>query len=232
MESVGQPNNIWAPQVLRRCLEEEGILPIQYRDLQEAFNRQNATQLPPHRSCDFAINLLPGASPGRGRDLPFVKTRNRTDADVHQGRTGQRFHAAIQVSNIHWLFLCKVEGQGSRAYIDFRHQVKYRFLLPLVPAALEHLRTAGYFTKLDLRSTYNLIRIHKGNERKMAFSTTTDHHEDLVMPFGLCNTKSVFRSFINDVFQDMLNKFVIVYTDDILVFLDFFAEYVSHIPKS
>ncbi|MGL4480584.1 MAG: reverse transcriptase domain-containing protein, partial [Aeromonas veronii] len=77
---------------------------------------------------------------------------------------------------------------------------------------------ARYFTKLDLRSAYNLIRIKEGDEWKTAFSTTTGHYEYRVMPFGLVNSPSVFQAFTNDVFRDMLNKWVIVYIDDILVY--------------
>ncbi len=54
----------------------------------------------------------------------------------------------------------------------------------------------------------------------MAFSTTSGHYEYWVMPFGLVNSPSVFQAFINDVFCDMLNRWVIVYMDDILVYSD------------
>ncbi len=83
--------------------------------------------------------------------------------------------------------------------------IKFGYPLPLVPAALEQLRKARYFTKLDMRCAYNLIRICEGDEWKTSFSTTTGHYEYLVMPFGLANSPSVFQSFINDVFRDMLN---------------------------
>ncbi len=85
---------------------------------------------------------------------------------------------------------------------------------------MEQLRTAKYFTKLDLRSAYNLIRIREGDELKTAFSTTSGHYEYLVMPFGLVNSPSIFQAFINDTFRDMLNKGVIVYIDDILIYSD------------
>ncbi len=71
--------------------------------------------------------------------------------------------------------------------------VKFRYPLPLVPAALEQLRRATYYTKLDLRNAYNLNRIHEGDEWKTAFSTTSGHYEYLVMPFGLANSPSVFQ---------------------------------------
>ncbi len=107
--------------------------------------------------------------------------------------------------------------------------IKFRYPLPLVPAALEQLREARYFTKLDLRSSYNLIRIRECDEWKAAFSTTTGHYEYLVMPFGLANSPSVFQSFINDVFRDMLNRWIIVYIDDTLIYSKSLEDHVKHI---
>ncbi|KAI2665917.1 Transposon Tf2-9 polyprotein [Labeo rohita] len=99
---------------------------------------------------------------------------------------------------------------GLQPCIDYRGlndiTVKFRYPLPLVPAALEQPRQAKYFTKLDLRSAYSLIRIKEGDQWKTAFSTSTSHYEYLVMPFGLSNSPSVFQSFINNVFRDMLDQ--------------------------
>ncbi len=91
------------------------------------------------------------------------------------------------------------------------------------------LRSAKYFTKLDLRNAYNLIRIREGDEWKTAFSTTNGHYEYLVMPFGLVNSPSVFQAFINDVFRDMLGQWAIVYMDDILIYSDTFDSHVQHV---
>ncbi len=100
-----------------------------------------------------------------------------------------------------------------------------------MPAALEQLRTARYFTKLDLRSAYKLIRIREGDEWKTAFSTTSGHYEYRVMPFGLANSPSLFQAFVNDVFRDMLSQFVIVYIDDILIYSDSLDTHVKHVRQ-
>ncbi len=76
---------------------------------------------------------------------------------------------------------------------------------------------------------HNLIRIREGDEWKTAFSTTTGHYEYLVMPFGLANSPSVFQSFINDVFRDMLNRWVIVYIDDILIYSTSLKDHVKQV---
>ncbi|KAK3518674.1 hypothetical protein QTP70_007167 [Hemibagrus guttatus] len=131
-----------------------------------------------------------------------------------------------------FFFVGKKDG-GLRPCIDYRGlnaiTVRYPYPLPLVPAALEQLRGAKFLTKLDLRSAYNLIRILKGDEWMTAFHTTRGHYEYLVMPFGLTNVPAVFQSFINEVFQDIFDKFVIVYIDKILVYSTSFEEHVCHV---
>ena len=84
--------------------------------------------------------------------------------------------------------------------------------------AFKLLQGATIFTKLDLRNAYHLVRIREGDEWKTAFNTPTGHWEFLVMPFSLTNAPAVFQSLVNDVLRDMINKFVFVYLDDILVF--------------
>ncbi|KAL0152565.1 hypothetical protein M9458_052288 [Cirrhinus mrigala] len=95
--------------------------------------------------------------------------------------------------------------------------------------ALEQLRTARFYTKLDLRSAYNLIRIREGDEWKTAFSTASGHYEYLVMPFGLANSPSCFQAFVNEVFRDMLNRWVVVYIDDILIYSSSYSEHIQHV---
>ncbi len=135
---------------------------------------------------------------------------------------------------LHLLGFFRPEKDGGlRPCIDYRalneRTVKFRYPLPLVPAALEQLRKARFYTKLDLRSAYNLVRIREGDEWKTAFSTCTGHYEYLVMPFGLSISPAVFQSFINDVFRDMLNRQVVVYIDDILIYSDTLEDHVQHV---
>ena len=87
------------------------------------------------------------------------------------------------------------------------------------------------FTKLDLRSAYNLIRIREGDEWKTAFITPSGHYEYCVMPFGLANAPSVFQGFMDDVFREYLNRFVIVYIDDILIYSRNETEHIQHVSQ-
>ncbi|KAL0177165.1 hypothetical protein M9458_026059, partial [Cirrhinus mrigala] len=215
----------WSPYCQEHCLSTassprepllpsntSNLIPSDYSDLLEAFSRTKAARLPPHRPGDCAIDLVPGTSPPRGRVFPLSRAE---DSSHHQP-----------------FFFVKKDG-GLRPCIDYRGlneiTIKYRYPLPLVPSALEQLRSARIFTKLDLRSAYNLIRIRAGDEWKTAFSTTSGHYEYRVMPFGLANSPSCFQSFVNEVFRDMLNRWVIVYIDDILVYSGSLPEHVNHV---
>jgi hypothetical protein len=88
-----------------------------------------------------------------------------------------------------------------------------------------------FFTKLDLRSAYNMVRIREGDEWKTAFSTTSGHYEYLVMPYGLMNAPSVFQSFVDEIFKDVHGQGVVVYVDDILINSATHAEHVSLVRK-
>ncbi|KAK3506694.1 hypothetical protein QTP70_015432 [Hemibagrus guttatus] len=133
-----------------------------------------------------------------------------------------------------FFFVAKKDG-GLQPCIDYRAlnqiTVKFRYPLPLIPAALEHLRGATIFTKLDLRSAYNLIRIREGDEWKTAFITPTGHYEYLVMPYGLANAPSVFQDFIHEVLREFLHRCVLVYIDDILIYSRSLAEHRQHVAE-
>lgn len=119
-------------------------------------------------------------------------------------------------------FVEKKDG-GLRPCIDYRGfnnvTVKFCYPLPLVPAALEQLLNKIY-TKSDFRSAYNLIRIKEDDEWKTAFLTTRGHYEYQVMP--------VFQSFMNIIFIDLLNKFVVSYIDDISIYSKSEEEHKGH----
>ena len=131
-------------------------------------------------------------------------------------------------------FVGKKDG-SLRPCIDYRGinkiTVKNRYPLPLMNSALDLLQGATVFTKLDLRNAYHLVRIREGDEWKMAFNTPSGHWEYLVMPFGLTNAPAVFQTLANDVLRDMINRFVFVYLDDILIFSRNPQEHKEHVRR-
>lgn len=88
-----------------------------------------------------------------------------------------------------------------------------------IPTEYRAFQDEFIFSKLDLRSMYNLIHIQKGDEWNTTFITPADHYEYLVMPYCLSNSPSIFQGFMNEVLRDYLHRFMIVYIDDILIYL-------------
>ncbi len=185
-------------------VEHEGEIPLEYRAFQDVFSKRLATQLPPHRPWDCAIDLLPGATLPKGRVYPLSIPEQKAMEEYIQEALQQHFiRPSTSPATSSFFFVAKKDG-GLRPCIDYRHlnsqTVKYRYPLPLVPAALEQLRGARIFSKLDLRSAYNLFRIRQGDEWKTAFVTPSGHYEYRVMPYGLSNSPSVFQGYMNEVF--------------------------------
>lgn len=203
--------------------DTESEIPIYYRVFQDVFNKQLATNLPPHRPWDCVIDLLPGATPPCGKIYPLsIPEQKAMKEYIEEALCQEYIQPSTSPAASSFFFVSKKDGV-LRPCFDYRtlntSTVKFWYPLPLVPAALEQLRDARIFSKLDLRSAYNLIRIRKGDEWKTAFITPAGHYEYRVMPFSLSNTPAVFQGFMNEIFRDYLQRFIIVYIDDILIYL-------------
>ena len=130
--------------------------------------------------------------------------------------------------------MAKKDG-SLRPCIDFRQlnaiTIKNKYPLPLLSSMFKPLTHATIFTKLDLRNAYHLVRVREGDEWNTGFNTHLGHFEYLVMPFGLTNAPAVFQALVNEVLQDFLNTFVVVYLYDILVFSKTPTEHARHVRQ-
>ena len=107
--------------------------------------------------------------------------------------------------------------------------VKNHYALPRIDDLLDHLQGAKVFTKIDLRSGYHQVRIAPEDVHKTAFHTRYGHYEFQVLPFGLCNAQATFMRLMQDIFQEELDTFVVIYIDDILIFSGSEAEHLGHV---
>ena len=96
---------------------------------------------------------------------------------------------------------------------------------------LDAPQKAHIYSKIDLRHTYHLVRIAEVDEWKTTFKTCYGSYEWLVMPFGLTNSPAVFQRFMNDILGDLLDKCIMVYLDDILVYSNNLKEHKEHIRE-
>ena len=178
--------------------------------------------LPPQREIEFTIELVPGAepiskAPYRMAPLELQELKEQLQELLERG--------VIRPSVSPWgapvLFVKKKDG-SMRLCIDYRElnrvTIRNRYPLPRIDDLFDQLQGAKYFSKIDLRSGYHQLRVKDEDISKTAFRTRYGHYEFLVMPFGLTNAPAVFMDLMNRVFSEYLDKFVIVFIDDILVY--------------
>ncbi|GBG71681.1 hypothetical protein CBR_g9094 [Chara braunii] len=142
----------------------------------------------------------------------------------------------IKPSNSPWgapvLFARKAD-ETLRLYIDYRglnrYTVKNNYTMPRADELFDRLADNRFFTKIDLRSGYHQIRVATKDQPKTASRSRFSHYEFTVMPFGLTNAPATFQTAMNDIFRDILEEYVLVYLDDILVYSRTLEDHLRHL---
>ncbi|GJR73405.1 putative reverse transcriptase domain-containing protein [Tanacetum coccineum] len=191
------------------------------RDFPEVFP-DDLLGLPLVREIEFRIDLIPGASPVvrspyRLAPSEMLELSNQLKELQEKG--------FIRPSHSPWgapvLFVKKKDG-SMRMCIDYRElnklTIKNRYPLPRIDDLFDQLQGACCFSKIDLRSGYHQLRVREEDIPKTAFRTRYGHFEFTVMPFGLTNAPAIFMDLMNGVCKPYLDKFVIVFIDDILIY--------------
>ena len=130
------------------------------------------------------------------------------------------------------MFVSKKDG-SLRMCIDYRSlnevTIKNKYPLPIINDLFDQLQGAKYFSKIDLRSGYYQLKIRPSDVQKTAFVTRYGQYEFTVMPFGLTNAPVYFMNLMNKVFIEELDKFVLVFIDDILIYSQSAEEHEQHL---
>ncbi|XP_031758562.1 uncharacterized protein LOC108647661 [Xenopus tropicalis] len=227
------------PQAVACTTEEKSkllsLVPVVYHEFLDIFNERQADILPPHRPYDCPIDLLPGAPIPFGRIYPLAERELTVLQEYIEENLRKGFIRHPTSPAGAGIFFVEKKDHSLRPCIDYRDlnksTIKNRYPLPLIHELFQRLRSATIFSKLDLKGAYNLIRVREGDEWKTAFRTRYGHYEYLVMPFGLCNAPATFQHFINDIFCDILDVFVVAYLDDILVYSTSLEEHRKHMKE-
>ncbi|OAQ63783.1 pol protein [Purpureocillium lilacinum] len=197
-------------------------IPEEYRQYGKLFSDELETGLPEHSRWDHEIRLEPGSKPRIHKIYPLNEEKTKALKEYLAENLKKGYiRPSTSPAGFPILFVPKKNGK-LRMCVDYRQlnniTIKNRYPLPLITELQDKLHGAKYFTTLDLKGAYNLIRIKEGEEWKTAFRTRQGLYEYLVMPFGLTNAPASFQTMINDVLREYLDIFVVIYLDDILIF--------------
>nr|GFA74928.1 putative reverse transcriptase domain-containing protein [Tanacetum cinerariifolium] len=182
---------------------------------------ENLSGLPPSRKVEFRIDLIHGAMPVAKSPYRLAPTKMQELANQLKELQDKGF---IRPSSSPWgapvLFVKKKDG-SFRMCIDYRElnklTIKNRYPFPRIDDLFDQLQGSKYFSKIDLRSGYHQLRVREEDISKTAFRTRYGHFKFTVMSFGLTNATMVFMDLMNRVCRPYLDKFVIVFIDDILI---------------
>ncbi|GJR00597.1 putative reverse transcriptase domain-containing protein [Tanacetum coccineum] len=202
------------------------------RDFPEVFP-EDLPGLPPVRPVEFQIDLIPGAAPVARAPYRLAPSEMKELSEQLQELSDKDF---IRPSSSPWgapvLFVKKKDG-SFRMCIDYRElnklTVKNRYPLPRIDDLFDQLQGSSIYSKIDLRSGYHQLRVREQDIPKTAFRTRYGHYEFQVMPFGLTNAPAVFMDLMNRVCKPYLDKFVIVFIDDILIYSKNEKEHEEHL---
>ncbi|WVZ80151.1 LOW QUALITY PROTEIN: hypothetical protein U9M48_027650 [Paspalum notatum var. saurae] len=189
--------------------------------------------MPPDREVEFLIELLPGTAPIAKRQYRVAPKEQELIKENIDELLGKGF---IRPSSSPWafpvLFVDKKDG-SRRMCVDYRAlndvTIKNKYPLPRIDDLFDQLQGACVFSKIDLRSGYHQMKIRPSDIPKTAFITRFGLYEYTVMSFGLTNAPAYFMNLMNKVFMEYLDKFVVVFIDDILIYSKTEEEHEEHL---
>ncbi|KAA3465862.1 Transposon Ty3-I Gag-Pol polyprotein [Gossypium australe] len=194
---------------------------------------QNGDVIQVESEVEFGIELVPGTTtisvaPYRMAPLELkeLKVQLQELTDKGFARPSYSPWGALV------LFVKKKDG-SMRLCIDYKQlnkvTVKNKYPLPRIDDLFDQLKGATVFSKIDLRPSYYQLRVKEQDVPKTAFRMRYGHYEFLVMPFGLTNAPAIFMDLMNRVFRPYLDKFVVFFIDDILIYSQDESEHAEHL---
>ncbi|GKC95156.1 putative reverse transcriptase domain-containing protein [Tanacetum coccineum] len=202
------------------------------QDFLEVF-LEDLSGIPPTRQVEFQIDFIPGAALVAREPYRLASSEMKELSDQLKELFDKGF---IRPSSSPWgapvLFVKKKDG-SFRMCIDYRElnklTVKNRYPLPRIDDLFDQLQGSSIYSKIDLRLGYHQLRVREEDIPKTAFRTRYGHYEFQVMSFSLTNAPAVFMDLMNRVCKPYLDKFVIVFIDNILIYSKNKQEHAEHL---
>ena len=189
--------------------------------------------LPPDREVEFTIDLIPGTEP---ISIPPYRIAPVELSELKAQLEELLSKGFIRPSISPWgslVLFVKKKDESLRLCIDYKQlnriTIRNQYPLPRIDELFDQLQGSRVYSKINLRSGYHQLRVQESDVPKTAFKTRYGHYEFLVMPFGLINAPTAFMDLMNRVFHPYLDRFVIVFIDDILVYSGSSEEHSEHL---
>ncbi|GKD83349.1 putative reverse transcriptase domain-containing protein, partial [Tanacetum coccineum] len=230
---ISRGYQVFIAQVMEKKSDKKQLedIPV-VREFPEIFP-EDIPGLPSVRQVDFLIDLIPGVAPVAREPYRLAPSEMQELSDQLQELAGRGF---IRLSTSPWgapVLFVKNKYIYFRMCIDYwelnKLTVKNRYLLPRIDDLFNQLQGSSVYSKIDLRSGYHQLRVRDEDIHKTSFRTQYEHYEFQVMPFGLTNAPAVFMDLINHVCKPYLDKFGIVFIDDILIYSRNKEEHAYHL---
>jgi hypothetical protein len=196
-----------------------------FSEYADVFSQTDFPLLPEHRAgVDLSIDLIEGKSAPFGPIYSLSLQEEKVLKEYIEGALAAGIiRESRSAAGAPVMFVKKSDG-GLRLCVDYRGLNSVtktnRTALPIIRDLLFRANGSKYFSKIDLKSAFNLVRIVEGQEHLTAFRTKYGHFEYLVMPFGLKNAPGTFQGLMNSILGDLIDRGVLVYIDDILVYTE------------
>eukprot|EP00253_Pinus_taeda_P020664 PITA_20664 len=189
--------------------------------------------LPPRRNIDFTIELVPGAAPvSRAPYRMSVPKLTELKMQLQELLDKDYIRPSVSPWGAPVLFVKKKDGT-LRMCIDYRQlnklTIKNKYPLPRIDELFDQVKGATVFSKIDLRSGYHQIRIKEEDIAKTTFRTRYGHYEFVVLSFGLTNAPATFMCLMNNNFHHYLDRFVLIFIDNILIYSRTIEEHYEHL---
>ncbi|GKB36627.1 putative reverse transcriptase domain-containing protein [Tanacetum coccineum] len=204
------------------------------RDFPKVF-LEDLPGLPPSQQVEFQIDLIPGTAPVAREPYRLAPSEMKELSEQLKELFDKGF---IRPSSSPWgalVLFVKKKDKSFWMCIDYRElnklTVKYRYPLLRIDDLFDQLQGSSVYSKIDLRSGYHQLRVREEDIPKTAFRTRYGHYEFQVMPFGLTNAPAEFMDLMNRVCKPYLDKFVIVFIDDILIYSKNKQEHKEHLKE-